>query len=91
MQNSKKVLLAIASVIGISALTACTPSNPVARTYMLDSQCQVYYVNDLGDRVYDGKYSGKDLVGLPMMQDANGRWYYVDSFGNRVYKAKRCW
>ena len=78
------------SAVGIAMLSACTPSNPTYMAYYMDSSCRYYYVDNLGNKVYDGKYADVSFNGLTMTQGADGRWYYQDSFGNRIYKSKRC-
>jgi hypothetical protein len=84
-----KVGFALATVVGAIALSACTPSNPTYMTYYTDASCRYFYVDSLGNKVYDGRVDD-NFAGLKMMQASDGRWYYQDSFGNRIYKSKRC-
>lgn len=86
----RKVVLALVTVVSVGMLTACT-NNGTFREYYVDRNCNTYYVDVFGNRVYEmGKYDSSDFVGLPMQQDANGRWFYQDAWGNRVYKSRFC-
>ena len=86
----RKVALGLTALVGVSVLAACSYTNPVARSYYLDHSCSVYYVDDLGNKVYSGKYDREEMLGLTMMKGDDGRWYYQDAWGNRVYKSKYC-
>jgi len=86
----RKVTLALASLVSVGVLTACANTNVPYRDYYVDRTCHVYYVDQFGNRVYDGRYDRADYSGLTMQRDANGRWFYEDSWGNRIYKSKHC-
>lgn len=88
--NLRKVVLGLTALVSIGVLTACSYTNPVARSYYLDRSCGVYYVDDMGNKVYSGKYDSGELTGLTLMQGADGRWYYQDAWGNRLYKSRWC-
>lgn len=89
--STSKVGMVVLSILSATVVTACsTPTGPY-RSYNLDASCHYYYVDGMGQKVYDGGYyTDEALVGLPLHQDASGRWYYQDSVGNRLYKSTRC-
>ena len=86
----RKVVMGLATVASLGVLTACSYTNPVARSYYLDRNCDVYYVDQYGNHVTDGKYGRDDLTGLTLMQGSDGRWFYQDAWGNRIYKSRWC-
>jgi len=79
----------ISSIATMGAYAGGCASDNAYRTYYLDRNCMMYYIDANGNKVVGDRY-------MPVRESAltkhrcNGRCYYQDLFGNRMYQSKRC-
>jgi hypothetical protein len=93
--NLQRLGMLVVAALGIVMMTGCADMGKtgVYRSYYQDRECRIYYVDGLGNRVYEWNAKPVDLeqfkrahVGMQGYSDA----VYVDSMGNQIFADRIC-